>query len=58
MVNTTHKFDTIILGGGIAGPLRVDLNRQYCHAPNTEYSEGQARAAFDRAVAHHARNGW
>ena len=58
VVTVTPVVVKTAFGGGIAGPLRVDLNRQYCHAPNTEYSEGQARAAFDRAVAHHSRNGW
>ena len=44
--------------GGVAGPLRVDLQKQYASAPNQFYSEGQARAAFDRAVQHHSRVGW
>jgi ubiquitin-conjugating enzyme E2 Q len=44
--------------GGVAGPLRVDLAGKYCSDPNREYSEREAKAAFERSLAHHARNGW
>ena len=44
--------------GGVAGPLRVDLERAHCLSPIAEYSEREARAAFERSLDHHARNGW
>lgn len=44
--------------GGVAGPLRVDLEGQYSHSPMVPYSEGEARAAFQRSLAHHRRHGW
>ena len=44
--------------GGVAGPLRVDLEQTHCSSPIAEYSEREARAAFERSLDHHARNGW
>ena len=44
--------------GGVAGPLRVDLDAEFCASPVAEYSEREAKAAFERSLDHHARNGW
>ena len=44
--------------GGEAGPLRVDLDHRFTHNVMQPYSEQEARAAFDRMVAHHRTNGW
>ena len=44
--------------GGVAGPLRVDLDAEFCREPLAEYSEREAKAAFERSLDHHARNGW
>ena len=45
--------------GGIAGPLRVDLDRRYNFCdPTVPYSLCQAKNAFARSLAHHAENGW
>jgi hypothetical protein len=44
--------------GGVAGPLRVDLDNEHCNSPTDEYSEREAKAAFARSLDHHARNGW
>jgi hypothetical protein len=44
--------------GGVAGPLRLDLDGTYCHSPMVPYSEGEAKAAFQRSLAHHRRHGW
>ena len=45
--------------GGIAGPLRVDLDRRYNFCdPTVPYSLCQAKSAFARSLAHHAANGW
>lgn len=44
--------------GGVAGPLRVDLDSEHCLSPTDEYSEREAKAAFARSLDHHARNGW
>lgn len=31
---------------------------EYWHSPMVPYSEGEARAAFQRSLAHHRRHGW
>lgn len=40
------------------GPLRIDLEREFCSNPMSEYSLYAAMSAYDRAVAHHAAHGW
>lgn len=40
------------------GPLRIDLEREFCSDPMSEYSLYAAMSAYDRAVAHHAAHGW
>jgi len=47
--------------GGMAGPLRVDLEGKWSHSPNAvlqEYSPHEAQAAFDRTASNHRRTGW
>jgi len=44
--------------GGRSGPLRIDLDGRYFHNPMIEYSEMEAKAAFQRMLQHHAANGW
>mmetsp|Transcript_16843 Transcript_16843/g.55098 ORF Transcript_16843/g.55098 Transcript_16843/m.55098 type:complete len:287 (-) Transcript_16843:119-979(-) len=45
--------------GGRAGPLRIDLHRQWNRCPvMMPYNEAEAVAAFQRTEAHHAHNGW
>ena len=44
--------------GGRTGPLRVDLAGEYARDPMMDYSEAEAKSAFDRMLRHHAANGW
>ena len=47
--------------GGMAGPLRVDLEGKWSRSPNAvlqEYSPHEAQAAFDRTASNHRRTGW
>ena len=44
--------------GGRSGPLRVDLQGRFHPDVMCEYSEYEARAAFERMREHHRRNGW
>ena len=47
--------------GGMAGPLRVDLEGRWTRNANAvllEYSSHEAQAAFDRTAANHRRTGW
>ena len=44
--------------GGRSGPLRVDLQGKFHRNVLAEYSDQEARAAFDRMLDNHRRNGW
>ena len=45
--------------GGLAGPLRVDLERRWTgQSVMREYSSYEAQAAFERTAANHRRSGW
>ena len=58
-LDTTSEIIRTATGpGGRSGPLRVDLQGKYHHSPLHEYSEVEARSAFDRMLSHHRANGW
>jgi len=44
--------------GGFSGPLRIDLQHEFCYDVLQEYSSWAAENSFARAVAHHRMNGW
>ena len=44
--------------GGMAGPLRVDLDNEFSFNVTQEYSLWAAESAFHRALENHRRNGW
>lgn len=47
--------------GGMAGPLRIDLEGKFTHSANAvlrEYSPAEAEAAFHRTAANHRKTGW
>ncbi|KAL4439959.1 hypothetical protein ABPG75_002960 [Micractinium tetrahymenae] len=54
MLNAESVEVRTIMGGGQAGPLRIAMGPGVLQ----EYSEGEAKAAFDRTVANHRQNGW
>jgi len=61
-LNAVHCDEVIIQtpfnGRQRAGPLRIDLKREYTDDPLREYPEYAAISAFHRAEAHHAQQGW
>lgn len=47
--------------GGLAGPLRIDLEGQWSGSAQSvlrEYSSHEAQAAFQRTANNHKRDGW
>lgn len=61
-LNAVHCDEVIIQtpfnGQQRAGPLRIDLKREYTDDPLREYPEYAAISAFHRAEAHHTQQGW
>ncbi|KAI3435555.1 hypothetical protein D9Q98_001620 [Chlorella vulgaris] len=56
MLHCETVFVRTAMGGGQAGPLRIDLQRG--RAVTQEYSLSEARGAFSRMLAHHQQSGW
>ena len=44
--------------GGMAGPLRVDMDNEFNYDVMQEYSLWAAESAFYRTVENHQKNGW
>ena len=54
MINVPAVAVRTDMGGGVAGPLRIDASQH----PTATYSEDEAIAAFRRAEANHRKYGW
>ena len=48
----------VVTGGGLTGPLRIDLAGRFAGSCMRAYGEVEARQAFQRVAAQHSAVGW